>query len=173
MADMFLMLDGIKGESLDALYRDHIEVLGWQWHITNDASFSLSPADTVKKTSFDNLMIDKLYDLSSVTLINYCALGKRIPVGTLACRKNVGSHGVDARGGEINKMEYLILELRNIKVDKIDWPKTTDAQAVVQETVTLKFTEFSIVYQPQNERGEAVGAVDFGFDLSSHKQVGK
>jgi type VI secretion system secreted protein Hcp len=170
MADMFLMLDGIKGESIDALYRDHIEIHGWEWHIENNASISLTPGDAVKHTSFRSIKLDKLYDVSSVTLMNFCALGKHIPKGTLACRKNIGSRNVDNQSGEVAKMEYLILELKNIKVDKIEWPGRCEPQ-IVAESVTLTFNEFAMTYQLQNERGDPVGAVEFGFNVSSHTEV--
>ena len=32
--DMFLKLDGIKGESLDATHKDEIDVLAWSWGLS-------------------------------------------------------------------------------------------------------------------------------------------
>lgn len=34
MADIFIKIDGIAGESQDATHPDEIEVLSWSWNVT-------------------------------------------------------------------------------------------------------------------------------------------
>ena len=37
--DMFLKLDGIKGESKDSKHSGEIEILAWSWGLSNSGSF--------------------------------------------------------------------------------------------------------------------------------------
>ena len=39
--DMFLKLDGIKGESVDSKHKDEIAVLAWSWGMSNSGSAHL------------------------------------------------------------------------------------------------------------------------------------
>ena len=49
-ADMFLKVEGIKGESVDSKHKDEIEVLSWSWGVTqavvaHGATFGAGVAD--------------------------------------------------------------------------------------------------------------------------------
>ena len=37
--DMFLELDGIKGEAADKAHKDTIDILAWSWGLSNTGTF--------------------------------------------------------------------------------------------------------------------------------------
>ena len=37
--DMFLEIDGVKGESVDKVHKDKIDIMSWQWGIANSGTF--------------------------------------------------------------------------------------------------------------------------------------
>src|SRR5436309_103499 len=98
MANTFLKVTGVTGESLDFQHHGEIEVHDWQWGMANSASTKLSESDQAKQTAVDHLKIEKMFDNASVTLAKFCAWGKQIKEATLTCRKNDGD----------TKVEYLI-----------------------------------------------------------------
>ena len=166
MADTFLKLDDVKGESLDSAHENEIEVHDWKWGLLNNASFELSAKDAVKKTTLKHITIEKRYDVGSVTLTNFCALGKRIPEGRLTCRKNAANEYFGGR----NKINYVEITFRNIKVETIDWPGKLESGEIA-ETITLSFTQFLMTYWLQDNEGLRSGVVDFGFDVPTHKEI--
>jgi type VI protein secretion system component Hcp len=91
--------------------------------------------------------------------MKYCALGWRIAEGKLTCRKNNGEE----------KIEYLVVELTDIKVMSVKWDKGDGGKS---ETVKLQISTFKVHYKQQANSGEASkGVVDFGFDLPNHQQI--
>jgi len=158
MAQMFLKLDGIEGESLDAFHANEIEIFEWTWELDNKASFEMKQAEASTKVDIQNIVITKICDKASVTLVKYCALGKHVPAGTITCRKN---------DGEL-KVIYLLIELKNIMIHSVNWTGK-GAHHELFENVTLSFAEFKLSYSLQQNSGDlAMGTTDFGFNVQTH-----
>jgi len=147
MANMFLDLEEIPGESLDLAYLGKIEVHDWNWNMNNDASFSLKSEQAAQQTKFSHLTVHKKFDLSTPTLMRFCAHGWKIRKGMLVCRKNDGD----------TKIDYLKIYLEEIKVQKLDWPaKGGDDSGAVVETVELSFHKVRVEYQLQQNSGDGL-----------------
>lgn len=153
----FLHLDGFQGEAIAQFHEGDIEVIDWDWGVANDAPLELT-SDVSTKTKGDDLLITKGIDTASKALIQYCALGKRIPKGTLTCQKNDGDV----------KLRYLIIEFEDIKVMSVKWDKAVDH--VKAEAVVFKYSKFKISYGQQLNSGDPTGFMDFGFDIPHHKE---
>lgn len=176
MAEIFLKLEAaegtIKGESLDASHSKEIEVLEWDWGVGNEADLDVKD-ELNKHTTLHDLSITKVFDRASATLAQYCVLGKRIPEGTLTCRKNAefrGGSGKDIEG----KLDYLVLKLTDIKVMEVKWPERSGDEHMQRETVKFKFVQVEVDYKPQLNSGEQdadSGRNHFGFNMSSHQEV--
>jgi type VI secretion system secreted protein Hcp len=151
MANMFLLLTNIDGESLDVVYEGKIEVEDWDWGMHNNASFELTGAKAAQHTRFNHLTIHKKLDKSSPTLMLYCAYGKKIPDATLVCRKNDGGIPVD----------YLKIHLKNVKVNQVAWPIKGSDVGGVAETLELSFHQVQVEYKMQIADGSLTGATEF------------
>jgi type VI secretion system secreted protein Hcp len=159
MANMFLSLTNIHGESRDHIHHGEIEIHDWEWGMTNSASFRLEAADAAKQTQTDHLMVHKVFDKSSPTLMNYCAHGRKIDKAIVTCRKNDGHHQV----------EYLKIELTGVKINSVKWtPKGEDLKGI-PETVDLSFFYFKIIYETQIQDGSLAGKTEFEWDVSKEK----
>src|ERR1700756_2134990 len=102
--NMFLALTNILGESLDADHKMEIEISEWTWGMNNTASsFLMGEDDAAKKGHMDAIVVTKMFDKASTTLMSYCAHGKKIDEGTITCRKHAGERPV----------EYLKIKLRD------------------------------------------------------------
>ena len=164
MAEMFLRLEGIVGESTDLAHggpRPHvneIELIGWDWELKNEAKFELKPEESAKQMKPDKLTVVKGVDLASARLMQYCTLGTLITKATLTCRKRAGDQ----------RLEYLVIDLTNVKVMSVTWDKE---EHIVKETVDLAFVKIEAKYLKQNNEtgGAADGVVRFGWDFSDNK----
>ncbi len=162
MADMFLWLSDIEGELLDDEDTDEIEIVDFTFGMSNNAPYALTQQEAANKAKVDNIVVSKNFDKASVTLARYCALGKHISEGIITCRKNSGGN---------QKLDYLIIEFKKAQVTDIKWAPKDQAQAGAPETVTLSFGEITLLYTMQKEGGEAGDAVEFRYDIQTHKEV--
>jgi len=160
MSEMFLKLDGIDGESLDAAHGGEIEIKGWGWVTTNAVRWDVNQGGQSTKVEVKEINIDKSCDKASVTLYQNCVTGKHIKNGTITCRKNDGEQ----------KVEYLIVKLTDIMVARVEFQGDGDAQAL-KETIQLSFAEFRMDYKVQNDAGSAAGGAK-SFQFNIQKQHG-
>ncbi len=70
--DIFLKLDGIKGESQDNKYKDEIDVLAWSWGAAQSGTTHGGSGSGSGKVSVQDLSITKYIDKSSPTLFQHC-----------------------------------------------------------------------------------------------------
>ena len=117
--DIFLKLDGIKGEAQDHKYKDEIDVLSWSWGASQSGTTHGGSGSGAGKVSIQDLSITKYLDKSSPTLFQHCANGKHIKKGTLILRK----------AGE-KPLEYLTIEFEDIIVRAAMKPISTVPRAL-------------------------------------------
>jgi len=160
MANNFLELTHVLGESLDHEHKMAIEIHDWSWSIENRAPYRLQQSDATKQTSVAHITVEKWVDKATTSLTNYCANGKHIDEGIITCRKNAGE----------SQVEFLIITLKHVKVEKVAWGGRGDPILGIPESVELSFLHFAIEYFAQhNATGELAGSNEFHFDLPEHK----
>ena len=147
--DIFLLLDGVKGESQDAIHEDEIEVVSWSWSIQAKSGEMSAMRSSPQ---LHELVIVKNVDKSSPVLRQLLVHAKGpIKTGKLTVRKA----GQEA-------LEYLKLEMESIRVTGVT--VHTDG-AEHRETVTLSFPKIKMTYLPQGATGaQGGGATQFEYD---------
>jgi type VI secretion system secreted protein Hcp len=158
MAEMFLKLEGVDGESSDTAHPNEIEINSWGWGVDNPASFKVGQGGQSTQANFSAIHINKICDKASVALFKACTTGKHIPSGKITCRKLDGD----------SKVEYLVIDLTDLMVSNVSWSGSGSEQ-ILHETVSLVFSEFKQAYKLQQDTGDAGGATEFGFDIQSQK----
>ncbi len=158
MAEMFLKLDGVDGESLDEKHTAEIEINSWGWGVDNPASFKVGQGGQSTQANFSAIHVNKICDKASVTLFKNCTTGKHIGSGKITCRKLDGD----------SKVDYLVIDLTDIMVANVSWSGSGSEQ-ILHETVSLVFAEFKSTYQLQQDTGSAGGSTEFGFNIQSQK----
>jgi type VI secretion system secreted protein Hcp len=159
MANMFLALSNIPGESCDHVHAGEIEIHDWEWGVTNAAPYRLEAEDAAKQTVIHHLTIHKVFDKASVTLMNYCTNGKKIEHGKITCRKNDGD----------NQVEFLKIMLTGVKVDAVNWSLKGEEWRGRPETVELSFFHFKMIYETQINDGSLSGKSEFEHDIPKDK----
>src|SRR5438552_730230 len=85
--DMFIKIDGVKGESKDSKQKDDIDVLAWSWGLSNSGSAHVGGGAGTGKVNVQDLSFTKYIDKSSPDLMLHCCTGKHISKAELFCRK--------------------------------------------------------------------------------------
>lgn len=80
--DIFLKPEGINGESEDAKHSKEIDILGWNWGMSNTGTAHLGGGAGTGKVNIHDLSVIKYVDLASTPLMLSCAQGKHITTAT-------------------------------------------------------------------------------------------
>jgi type VI secretion system secreted protein Hcp len=158
--DVYLQLDGIKGESHDGTHQDWIECKSVNWSITQPKSATSSTAGghSAERCEMSEVSIFKIADLASPILAQHCAMGKTVPKAKIEMLRADGN-------GE--RVKYYEVELENVLVAHV-------AQGVaggngMSESLGLKFSKVKWKYCQQRIAGGAGGNTAGGWDLSTNR----
>src|SRR3954451_3179971 len=155
--DIFLKLDGIKGEARDDKYKDEIDVLAWSWGAAQSGTTHTGSGSGGGKVSVQDLSITKYIDKSSPVLFQHCADGKHIKKGKLIIRK----------AGE-KPLEYLTVEFEDLIVTHVSLGGSGSEDRLT-ENVTLNFGTFHVKYAAQNKDGSKGAETEHKWHI--HKNV--
>src|SRR5262249_45569194 len=85
--DMFLKLDGIKGESHDSKHKEEIHIESYSWGLNQTGAHGAGGGGGAGKVSVHDISITKFVDKATAALLLHCASGKHIPTGLVTVRK--------------------------------------------------------------------------------------
>lgn len=158
--EMFLKLAGCEGESIATGHVNEIELLGWNWGVSNQGSSSVGGGSGTGKASFHDLSITKYVDKATATILSNCAKGNHFTKGTLTCRK-VG-------GG--TPLEYMTIEMDQVFVSGVQHSGSPGDELTV-ESVTFNFAKVDVTYKPQGAEGTEAGSVPFKWDIRKNQSA--
>ena len=154
--DIFLKLDGIKGESADAKHKDEIHIESFSWGMNQTGAHGSGGGGGAGKVSVHDISITKHVDKSSPLLMLACASGQHIKEALVTVRK----------AGE-TPLEYLKIKLTDILISGVQF--AGHGSDLLSENVTLNFAKFQTEYQEQGPDGKAKGGpVLMGWDVKAN-----
>jgi len=158
--DVYLQIDGIKGESQDDKYKDWIELTSAEWGVIQPRSATASTAGghTAERCELRSISVTKLADLSSPILMQTCAAGKTLPKARLEFMR------ADGDGKPIN---YYTVEIENVMISSIT-PESGEG-GVVRESVQLAYSKMKWKYTKQGIRGGTEGNSSGGWCCATNK----
>src|SRR5262249_40228380 len=139
--DIFLKIEGIKGESKDATHKDEIDVLSWSWGMSQSGSFHTGGGGGSGKVRVRDLSFVKPVDKASPILGQHLTNGKHIKSARLVVRK----------AGD-KPLEYLTIDFEDLIVSNMTFGGA-GIQEVLTESVRLNFARFKSAYTPQKQDG--------------------
>ena len=158
--DVYLQIDGIKGESMDDKHKDWIECTSVNWGVSQprSATASTGGGHTAERCVHEEVEFTKLADLASPILLQTCSAGKTIPKAKLEFMR------ADGQG---DRIKYFEIELENVLIGSV-MPRVEEG-AIIQEVVGLKFSKIKWKYTQQKVTGGAGGNTSGGWDLATNK----
>lgn len=158
--DVYLQMEGIKGESSDDKHQGWIECVSVEWGITQprSATASTGGGHTAERVEMDEVTFIKHADLASPILMQTCAMGKTIPKAKLEFMR------ADGQG---TRVKYFEVELENVLIGHVS--AAIQSGDIMAESVGLKFSKVKWKYTQQRIGGGAGGNTTGGWDLAANK----
>src|ERR1700730_14219293 len=153
--DMFLKLDGVKGESKDKAHAQEIDVLSWSWGMSTSGSAHVGGGAGSGKVSVQDLSVTKYIDSSSAPLMLSCCNGAHFDSAVLTVRK---------AGGE-KPVEYVTIKLQEVLITSVSTGGSGGDDRLT-ENVSLNFAKVKVEYLPQEAKGGKGNMIPFGWDIA-------
>jgi type VI secretion system secreted protein Hcp len=155
--DAFLKLGDLKGESVVKGFEDQIQVLSWNWGMSQAGTTHRGTGGGAGKVDVQDMSISKTADTASPNLAMACCTGKHFPEATLTVRK----------AGE-TPLDFLVITMTDVIITSVSEGGAYGAEEV-DEQVSLNFAKFKYSYQPQDNKGaKAGGAVEIEYDIAKN-----
>ena len=159
--DIFLGLsNNIKGESQDDAHRDKIDVLAWNWGMSQSGTTHIGAGGGGGKVDVQDISLTKYVDLASHDLIKRCTSGEHIESGELIVRKSGGAAPV----------EYFRIKMEDIMISSYSTGGSKDGLDRIQEQLTLNFRRFEVVYTLQEASGAPGPESMAGWEIAENKE---
>jgi type VI secretion system secreted protein Hcp len=156
--DMFLKLDGIKGESKDSKHKDEIHIESFSWGMDQQATGGVGGGSGAGKVHVHDISVTKFVDRSSPTLMLCCCGGSHIKDGLITVRK----------AGE-KPVEYLKIKLMDVFISSVQ--EAGHGAELLTENVTITFARFHVEYLEQDERGAGKPGGEMGWDIKKNERM--
>lgn len=154
--DMFIKLDGIKGEAQDAKHKDDIDVLAWSWGMSQSGTTHTGGGGGAGKVNVQDLSFTKYVDKASSNLMQQCCSGKHIPKVELFVRK-----------AGTTPLEYVTITLNHVLISSVS-TGGSGGEDRLTENVTLNFSKFEVQYKAQKPDGAAEPGVFAKWDIAKN-----
>jgi len=155
--DMFLKLDGVKGESLDHKHKEEIHIESFSWGMNQTGAHGTGGGGGAGKVHVHDISVTKFVDKSSPTLMLFCCNGKHIDNGLITVRK----------AGE-KPLEYMKIKLNDILVSSVQ--HAGHGSDLLTENLTLNFAKFHFEYQVQEKDGTGKPGGEMGWNVKENQK---
>jgi len=162
--DIFLKIEGIKGQCTDVAHKEWIEVESFSHHISQPIGGSLSAGGTHTggRADHNDFAIAKRMDFASPILFARCCDGRRI--------EEVRLELCNAAGEKHNFLKY---EFRDVIIASVS-PKGSarSEEPWPIEEITLRYGKITITYFPIRPDGQKGAAQKASWDTMVNKLSG-
>ena len=158
MADYFLQITGVEGESLDSKHKGWIDVLAWSWGEAHAGAVQQGGGGGAGKVDFGDLGFTMRVNKASPKLFLACARGQHFKEATLVGRK--------AGKGQ---QEFLTWTFSDVLVSGY---QTGDSEGgdTPLDNVSLNVSKAQISYKAQKADGSLDTPITAGFDTKTNKK---
>lgn len=158
--DVYLQIDGIKGESADSAHPGWIELTSVHMGVTQprSATASTGGGHTAERCEHRTLSLSKLADVASPILMQTCSTGKTIPKAKLEFMR---------ADGEGKPVKYYEVELENVMIANMD--QLISEGNILHDDIGLRFSKVKWKYTQQKIAGGMGGNTSGGWDLAASK----
>lgn len=158
--DVYLQIDGIKGESQDSAHQGWIEITSAHWGVIQPRSATASTAGghSAERCEHLTLSLSKLADLASPILMQTCSMGKTIPKAKLEFMR------ADSDGKPV---KYYEVELENVMLAGVE--QQVSEGSILHNSIGVRFSKVKWKYTQQKVAGGMGGATVGGWDLATNK----
>ena len=156
LADVFLKLGDIKGESQDDKHKGEIDILSYSQQFSNSAGTGFGGG--TGKVTCGAVTVVKNIDISSPEIIGLAVTGRHVPTALITFR---------TVGGKI-PLEYYKVTMTDVLVTSINQSDTADPTRIV-ENVTMLAAKYKFEYTAQQADGGQGATTTFFVDCVNNR----
>lgn len=147
--------DKADGESIQKGREKWIEILGWDWEVEAETSWTKGGGASVGKPNPGKLSVEHYFDTSSTVILGYICTGKAFPKAEIQMMKT------SARGALAT---FFTMSMEGVFIVKVSNSGTEEGN--VRQRVELVFKTVKIDYKPQSAADGSLGtAKTFTWDI--------
>lgn len=159
MPDIYMQIDGLKGESTDSEHKDWIELLDYKHCIEQPKSATASSAGggTTARCQHHDYTITKFIDLASPKLYELCSSGKHLKDVTIEMMRASGE----------KRVKYMVVKMEQVVISNVMPSGGTDFPV---ENVSFNYGTIKWTYtQQKRPDGSQGGNTTGGWSLAENK----
>lgn len=160
MADMFIKIGSVPGESPDEIYAGSdgwIQVEDWSWGMSQEAAGHVGTGIGAAKAHVSDIDVRHRVDAASAELMKHCCKGTHHPEAELIVRKAGGA-----------PLDFLKIKMGHVLIAGVN---TAGAGAnELMETVSLHFQEVKVTYTAQDASGASMGEHIFTWNVPKNSE---
>ncbi len=162
VADYFLKIDGIEGESHDSKFKATVEILAWNWSAQNTGTFAIGGGGGAGKVNMEDFHFSMHTNKASPKLMLACASGEHIKKAVLSCRKAGGT-----------QQEYLTVTFSDCLISsyQIGGHGGDTTKIIPVDEITINFAKIEVEYKEQKPDGSLGGVIKAGWNVQENKKV--
>jgi|SRR5271166_1363941 len=157
-SDIFLKIDGIEGEATDVNHQNEIEVVSWNWGVSEVFISSGGGGIVGGKPKVGDFVISKRLDKASPDILRACLTAKHIEEVVLTQRR--------AGAGKAN---FLTITLKDVLISSLN-DIDTGAAPRPTENVVLAFGKVIYEYIPLKPNGQPDTPATLKWDINANKE---
>jgi len=152
-SDFHIKFDGVDGESTHKDHKGEIELLSWDWDVSQPSQGSGGGQGRGKAIPGTFNFVHN-YDKASPVLSKSCVSGKHFDSVKITARK----------AGE-GQQDYLKVTMKEVLITQCH--PGASAGGDIHERVTCTYKDIEFEYKPQDAKGGLGSAVKFGWNVAT------
>lgn len=158
-SNIYIKIEGIKGESTVEKYKDQIEAMNFSYSCYQPVSEARSGGiHTTGRANHGTFNFSKYTDIASAEMCAAMWAGKTIPSAVITAVTNNGD----------NLVEFLVITLSNVVIS--NFSLHGGGSSLSSEEVSLSFSKINVTYNFQSEDGKTSGKKSAEWDLATEKK---
>ena len=157
LAETFLRLGDIKGESTDLKHKDEIDILAFTQSFINPGDFSSGGGGSTGKVQCGAITMMKNIDKSSPLLLKGVATGQHFKDAVITFQSD-----------DKSSFQYYTIALTSVIVTELTQTDAQDPNRIFEKLV-LNAAQFEFKYTPQTIKGSVGTPVSFKWDCAGNK----
>ena len=157
LAESFLKLGDIRGESTDSKHKGEIEVLSFSQSFTNTSDGSFGGGAGEGKVQCGAISMLKNIDASSPFLLKGVATGQHYKDAVITFRA----------AGAKESQEYYVITMSDVLISELSQTDSADPNRIFEKLV-INARTFEFKYTPSSVKG-SVTPVSFKYDCAANK----
>lgn len=158
VADYFLKIDGIVGESQDSKHKGEIQLESFSWGETQQAAAARGAGAGAGKVAMHDFHFAMKVNKASPHLMLACASGQHFKSAVLTARK---------AGKE--QQEFLVYKFTDLLISSYQTAATVDELPVDQ--IAFTFGQITVEYRSQTPTGALDTPVQAGWDVRANRKL--